>query len=72
MNPSKNEFLNFTHDKKYLHITNIKNDLVSIQLTELDRFKPEHTTRSIVLEHQELIYVLEPLLKYSEHTKTHI
>lgn len=67
---TNNEFLNLSHNNKYIHIVNTQNDRVVIKLEEITKLNNECDLRSITIEHKELIYILEPLLKYSETTKT--
>ena len=59
----KDEHVSLSSGKKILHIVDIQNEQVSIRLETLDPcYNIEH--RSIVLEHNDLIGMLEPLLKY--------
>jgi hypothetical protein len=62
----KDEKVSLSSGKKTLHIVDIHDEQVSIRLDTLNPFSYKVERSSIVLEHSELISMLEPLLNIKE------
>lgn len=66
---NNNQKITISSGKKSLHVLDIHDGQVSIRLEVFNPFSMKVERRGAVLDHEELIGMLEPLLKYRNLTE---